>query len=263
MFRGVRFVLVLVLPLMVPSNTSAQDADGDGVPDDLDVCCNTQPGSVVDDRGIPAGDMSGDCDVDLDDYAKIFGGEFGELSVYTFFANNFTGAIGPLSCPLIPLDDGTEQPAGGIPDLIIAEINPGDFIRVYNTTDAELDLTNVAYQWCAPFRYSPVASSVVVPAHGFATLNWPGNFFTTTDADGEIILYMDDVGFFNDPTRHLDYVCWGPGAKGRKTQTESVGKWSGDCAGSIPAGGTIARKVLTTGTTSDSYELRPPSTSGN
>ncbi len=219
----------------------AQDADGDGVDDGADVCCNTPIGIAVDAEGRPVGDLDVDCDVDLEDYALV--------------ASNFTGHLGDPCCPLSPLDDQTGQPPGGIPEVIISEIKPGEFIEVHNTTDADVDLSSVVWQWCSPLSYAVVATSVVIPPKGFATLNWPSNFFNSTATNGEIILFLDTVGFFNDATRQLDYVCWGTGPKIRKTQAEGVGKWSGDCAAAFSEDGSIRRKANTDGTTAESYEI--------
>jgi len=58
---------------LVVEGTILVDTDGDGVADLDDVCCNTPPGRVVDDRGRPLGDLDVDCDVDLDDFALLQG----------------------------------------------------------------------------------------------------------------------------------------------------------------------------------------------
>ncbi len=76
------FVLTLCTPLMVWAGAVC-DEDGDGVPDEQDVCCGTPLGVIVDETGRPIGDLDGDCDVDLADYALMQG--------------NFTGPLPP--CP--------------------------------------------------------------------------------------------------------------------------------------------------------------------
>ena len=57
------------------------DLDGDGVPDDSDVCNCTPPGITVDGEGRPIADIDKDCDVDLADFLA--------------FQTNYTG---PLVC---------------------------------------------------------------------------------------------------------------------------------------------------------------------
>ncbi len=55
------------------------DADCDGVIDSVDVCPNTPPGVAVDAEGRPIGDLDGDCDNDLDDFAIFSRGVTGPL----------------------------------------------------------------------------------------------------------------------------------------------------------------------------------------
>lgn len=45
------------------------DSDGDGVPDLLDSCNSTPAGAIVGPTGTIAGDLNGDCKVDLQDVA--------------------------------------------------------------------------------------------------------------------------------------------------------------------------------------------------
>lgn len=62
------------------------DADCDGVVDAVDVCPNTPAGVQVDADGRPIGDLDGDCDNDLDDFA--------------IFSRGFTGPLcKPPHCP--------------------------------------------------------------------------------------------------------------------------------------------------------------------
>lgn len=60
--------LLLLLICSFPTARAA-DADGDGVADANDVCENTMAGSIVNNEGRPLGDVDGDCDVDLADFA--------------------------------------------------------------------------------------------------------------------------------------------------------------------------------------------------
>ena len=90
--------------------------------------------------------------------------------------------------PLDPQNDGTAY--FPIPDLVIAEIAPGDFLVLFNTTGAPILIDAVTHNLYSPFNsiaLSVAGSGVTVPALGFAVIPWPG-FFTDVDAGGEIIL---------------------------------------------------------------------------
>lgn len=77
-----RLSAILML-CVLPSPVVAQDADSDGVMDSLDVCCNTPPGLAVDSEGRPLGDIDGDCDTDLADYALFISGFSGAMTPCT------------------------------------------------------------------------------------------------------------------------------------------------------------------------------------
>jgi cysteine-rich repeat protein len=154
------------------------------------------------------------------------------------------------------LDDGSgANGAVGLPDLVMSEIDPGDYIELWNTTGADIALSTASHQLCSPFAYralSVLAPGVTVPAGGYATVPWPANF-TDVDAGGEVILYAN--GSFGTSTAILDFVCWGTNPHGtRISQAQSVGKWSGACASALVAGA-LHRLVMTTGTTAASYDV--------
>ena len=105
--------------------------------------------------------------------------------------------------PLDPVNDNT----GIIADLVLSEINPGDFIELYNTTNSDIALASVSHNLCSPFLYaalSSLAPGTVVPALGYATIPWPGSF-TDTDAGGEVIMYKNND--FNNSANITDFVC--------------------------------------------------------
>jgi sulfatase modifying factor 1 len=80
--RNLSGVLALAAGLVLfggMTPTWADDTDGDGVDDAIDVCDNTPPGTTVDAEGRPLGDIDKDCDTDLDDFA--------------LFRQNMTGSL--------------------------------------------------------------------------------------------------------------------------------------------------------------------------
>jgi len=156
--------------------------------------------------------------------------------------------------PLNPAADGTTIPQ----DLVLSEIRPGNFIELYNNTGAALDLKNLPHQFCSPFTYSALrtlAQDVIIPSHGYATVPWPDTF-NDLPSGGEVILYRS--GNFSNSNDIVDFVCWGTNPHGsRKDQAQSVGKWSGTCAGALTAG-SIHRIPGTSGTTAASYNTTSP-----
>lgn len=71
MFRS-RFLLgtvcAITLSIAAFGTAHAADADNDGVADGIDVCCNTPPGTPVNNVGRPVADLDNDCDVDMVDF---------------------------------------------------------------------------------------------------------------------------------------------------------------------------------------------------
>lgn len=147
-------------------------------------------------------------------------------------------------------DGGGVFGAVGLPAVVISEINPGNYIELFNTTASDFNTTG--YWFCSPFLYTQVGA-VIVPAGGYLTVAWPGAF-TDTDAGGEIQLFKSSL--FGTSTEILDFVCWGVNPHGtRKAQAEAVSKWSGACAPAIPANGAIHRIVSTAGDAAAHYDV--------
>ena len=268
MWHRLRYCALLNMHLFViASYATALDSDQDGVDDAVDVCCATPMSITVDGEGRPVEDRDEDCDVDLADH-ELLAAELGvlrsgmvDLTTFATLQANFTGILiddGPCcAVPLDPIDDGTDLPPGGIPQVIISEIKPGEYIELYNTTDSDIDLTAIPWLFCAPFQYVPVATPASVPAGGFMRMDWPITLTNPTEPDGELILYKNSL--FTSANSVLDFVCWGsPSPSRRLTEGADSGKWSGDCAQSIPPGGAIHRKVGTDGTSAASYNVTAP-----
>jgi hypothetical protein len=164
------------------------------------------------------------------------------------------------AAPLNPLDDGSSATTTA-PPVVISEINPGDYIEVYNRTATAVDFSVGpfnAYEWCSPFLYADFTPGVTVPPLSYAVVDWPSGFDgNATDGGGQIILYPT-ASF--EGANMLDFVCWGTGSLGRKGSAESIGKWdaSAPCAPGLPVGGAIHRLPNTDGTNPADYDVTAP-----
>ena len=147
------------------------------------------------------------------------------------------------------------QPDGGTtPALIISAINPGESIELFNDGGSSVDLSASAGDLCSPFTYitlATLAPETTIRPGEYATLPWPAAFFDN-EAGGQIILY--NISTSHLPGNIADFICWGTGSTGRKSQAEGVGKWSGDCVAAIASGKTIRRLTGTDGATLASYD---------
>jgi hypothetical protein len=158
---------------------------------------------------------------------------------------------------LDPADDGSGAARQA---LIMSELNPFDYIELYNNTASPIDLDTADYWFCSPFNYcalSDVGAGVTVPAGGYATVPWPnllncGTNFLDNDTGGEVILYLDS-NFANNASI-MDFVCWGANPHGtRKSQAEATGKWVGACDSAL-ANGALHRVVGSDGVSAADYD---------
>lgn len=143
--------------------------------------------------------------------------------------------------------DGTVIPN----DIVISEVNPGNYIELYNRTASSVSLNG--WWFCSPFNYSPLGATSI-GAFSYKTYAWPA-FFTDTDAGGEIMLY-DSANFANS-NDIIDYVPWGASNGFRLGQVVlpgGNGKWSGAFPAAL-VNGAIHRITGTTGTTAASYDV--------
>lgn len=119
-------LIFMVCPLQV--RAGPVDGDGDGIPDASDICPNTPQDTAVDSQGRPIGDLDGDCDTDIDDFAA--------------FGLGFTGPLEPV---------GSDAGPG---DLVIVEVmqNPaavvdssGEWFEIINVTDRPIVLAGLTF----------------------------------------------------------------------------------------------------------------------
>jgi hypothetical protein len=160
---------------------------------------------------------------------------------------------------LAPTSDGSSAARRA---LVLSEINPGDYIELYNNTVSAIALGSTDYWLCSPFNYcalNSLAPGVTVPAGGYATVPWPsagsGCFasFPDTDLAGELLLYLNST--FSVDSNIMDFVCWGAGHVGstRKPQAEATGKWTGACAPAL-GNGALHREIATDGIDASDYD---------
>jgi hypothetical protein len=171
-------------------------------------------------------------------------------------------APGPTPCVAPDLDvqdDGTSQ---GHASVVISEINPGDYVELFNRTDQPVDVATLTeHQWCSYPSYRPVRDDVItIAAKGYATIPFP----TTgqSDADGELVLYAS--ASYTTGTEVLDYVCWGNGETIRQIPAQGnptgSNKWNGGCVASIPDGGSLHRIAGNNGKDVAHYEVNANNT---
>ncbi len=158
-------------------------------------------------------------------------------------------------CPdLAPIDDGSGAfGAVGLPAVVISEVNFGDYIELFNTTESDIVFPGV-YQLCSMFQY--IAWAGTIPAKGYMTVPWPVQFSNATEAAGEMMLYKS--GNFGVNTDILDYVIWGAPGFSRKNQALAVGKWSGANVASPTPGGAVHRLTGVKGTVATEYDAASP-----
>ena len=148
---------------------------------------------------------------------------------------------------------------GAAQTLLLSEIQPGQFIELFNPTATALKLADSDLWLCSPFVYfdlkgEATTRDVVVPARGYATIPWPPTFQDTA-AGGEVILYRGRD--FGDGTKIADFVCWGSNPHGtRKTLAESVSAWQGACAEGPLAEKSLHRRANTDGRTAAAYDTQ-------
>ena len=167
------------------------------------------------------------------------------------------------NAPLDPQPDGSTV-ADPEPAIVISEINPGNYIEVYNRSNAAVDLSMAPFdddRWCAQPEYPNVTPAITIPALSYAELDWDADLSNqANDSAGELALYAN--GGFGSSANVLDFVCWGPTPVGpggtRIDEAIGAGKWTGDCLPAIPTDGAINRLPSNTGISAADYTVLAP-----
>jgi len=151
-------------------------------------------------------------------------------------------------------DDGSSATVTD-PNIVVSEVDPGEFIEVYNAGDETVALNATGYFWCNKLSYHAFAShNITIKSGGRRTIPWPGG--GGTDSGGDVSIYL--MGQFTGGANNImDYVCWGnPGGSSRLSDAEGVEKWNGNCVDAIPAGGTLVRRQNRAGAQASDYEVQ-------
>jgi hypothetical protein len=153
---------------------------------------------------------------------------------------------------LTPIDDGTGLDRQ---TLLLAEINPGDFVELFNNAPAEVDLGATVVHIASgavSVALSTVGTGVTIPAGGRATVTWPSAFTDVTEAGGEVVLYVDDTRAANEI---MSFVCWGTGGGTIKTDAEANGKWTTGACPLALVGGALHRNAATDGKDAVDFDI--------
>ena len=152
-----------------------------------------------------------------------------------------------------------------VPQLILSEIVPGEYIELYSSEFTEVDLETVDQVIVSGQQHisvSDLASGQTIPARGYLQLPWPAGM-TASSASGEFVLYSDADSGFDIARKIDDFVAWGElKLDSRIELAREVGKWIGPPDGTLDEGA-IQRIPGTLGDEVHSYDNHRPSTPGN
>ncbi len=170
------------------------------------------------------------------------GGAIGGNGAQGGGGNGGDGGAGGQAMITTCVEDLAPQEIGD--SVLISEISVGNYVELYNNTNAAVDVSVATTKWCVRPNYGDIAEpGVVIEPGGYRTIAWPGTAVGTA-ASGELALYL--TAPYGTAANMLDYVCWGtPPAQTRKAVAEDAGsgpQWAAaaPCADAL-ANGTIKR----------------------
>jgi len=157
-------------------------------------------------------------------------------------------ALGPILAAifLLPIRSAWGQ---GLGDIRLTEISEsGQWFGLKNTGSGPVDVSLA--ELCANFARREAGGltveaydddgdqNLILAAGEYFALQWDG----IDVGNGDLALYPDGTGNFNNPEDIIDYVRWGEdSAGGREGVAAVVGIWSmGDCLGATSADATIS-----------------------
>ncbi len=162
----------------------------------------------------------------------------------------------------VPADLDSIEPI--IPELIISEIVPGEYIELYNSAYAEINLSSADQYLVSGLHHVGVAdlgSGQTIPARGYRQLAWPSEMSMSWES-GELVLFRDNTSGFDDLTKIEDFVAWGESpTDSRIEMATKARKWYGPPDGTLDLGA-IQRIPGTLGDEVHSYDNHRPSTPG-
>jgi hypothetical protein len=155
---------------------------------------------------------------------------------------------------LNPSDDGSSAARQA---LVLAEINPGDYLELYNNTASDIDLDTSTVQVVSggmTVALATAGAGITVRAGGRAVVDWPAALTDATDAGGEVLIYLATP---TTAAEIMDFVCWGTApTTSFKADAVANGKWDSvdPCPDALIAGA-IHRVPATTGTLLTDYDI--------
>lgn len=151
-----------------------------------------------------------------------------------------------------------------MPELVISEIVPGEYVELFNVTYAELELSSAQHVLVSGDHAVEVASlgqGQAIGRRDYLQLPWPTPI-TVSSESGEMVLFRDGLTGFHDARKIDDFVVWGTEVAGSRIElAKSVNKWWGPPDGSLDIAA-IQRIPGTRGDEAHAYDNHRPSTPG-
>lgn len=96
--------------------------------------------------------------------------------------------------------------------IVIAEVQPQEYVELYNPTDAKQVITDLFLCFgadCTKLLYLTNDPAFEILPGRFKVAKWPGNNAKGTKDKGEVTLSSDSNPTADNYAHTIDYVCWG------------------------------------------------------